>query len=249
MLWSPFSSLSAYPRESNSLYEVLSPDASLRPYLEQYQALGELYAMVRETYSDRPYVDRELAAKTRRLLHQHATSSHPEPPGAIRELGVNELAMLRQSDLNDTIKVLNLRRILSVTVEQKVRSHPYLLSIGERAEELAQQYEDRHLTTQQVLAAFEELAQRYLDAEEERQQLGLDMNTFAIYTALKMLGETVTLQQAAEVNAVFVHHPDYRWHEQQEKQVRAELYKILYPLMGTEKMIEVANRLLKVERI
>jgi len=75
------------------------------------------------------------------------------------------------------------------------------------------------------------------------------MNTFAIYTALKMLGETVTLQQATEVNAVFVRHPDYRWHEQQEKQVRAELYKLLHPLMGTEKMIEIANRLLKVERV
>lgn len=236
-------------RRLENLYEILSPDASLRPYLEHYQALGELYAMVREAYSDRPYVDRELAAKTRQLLHQHATSSHLEPPGAIRELGASELALLRQSDLDDTIKVLNLRRILSVTVEQKVRSHPYLLSIGERAEELAQQYEDRHLTTQQVLAAFEELAQRYLDAEEERQQLGLDMNTFAIYTALKMLGETVTIQQAAEVNAVFVRHPDYRWNEQQEKQVRAELYKLLHPLMGTEKMIEIANRLLKVERV
>jgi len=75
------------------------------------------------------------------------------------------------------------------------------------------------------------------------------MNTFAIYTALKMLDETVTLQQAAEVNAVFVRHPDYCWHEQQEKQVRAELYKLLHPLMGTEKMIEIANRLLKVERV
>ena len=63
------------------------------------------------------------------------------------------------------------------------------------------------------------------------------------------MGETVTPQQAAEVNAVFVRHPDYHWNEQQEKQVRAALYKILYPLMGTEKMIEMTNRLLKVERV
>ncbi len=103
-------------------------------------------------------------------------------------------------------------------------SYPYLVSIGERAEARVQQYEDRHLTTQQVLAAFEDLAQRYLDAESERQHLGLDMNTFAMYTALKLVGETVTPQQAAEVNAVFVRHPDYRWNEQQEKQVRAALY-------------------------
>lgn len=236
-------------RRLENLYDVLSPDAFLRPYLDDYHALTELFLYIREAYSGRPYIDPDLTAKTRDLLHQHATSSNLELPGAIRELGVKELALLRQSDLNDTIKVLNLRRILGVTVEEKVRSHPYLVSIGERAEELAQLYEDRHLTTQQALAEFETLAQRYLDAEQERQQLGVDMNTFAIYTALKMLGETVTTQQAAEVNAVFVRHPDYRWNEQQEKQVRAALYKILHPLMGTEKMIEMTNRLLKVERI
>lgn len=123
------------------------------------------------------------------------------------------------------------------------------MSIGERAEALAQQYEDRHLTMQQVLAAFEDLAQRYLDAEDERERLGLDMNTFAIYTARKLVVEMITPQQAAEVNAVFVRHPDYRWNEQQEKQVRAALYKILHPLLGTEKMIEMTNRLLKVERV
>ena len=181
-------------RRLENLYEVLSPDAALRPYLDDYHALTELYIFVREAYSDRPYVDKELTSKTKLLLHRHATSSNLELPGAIRELGVKELALLRQSDIDATIKALNLRRILAATVDQKVRSHPYLLSIGERAEELAQQYEDRHLTTQQVLAAFEELAQRYLDAEGEREQLGLDMNTFAIYTALKLLGETVTTQ-------------------------------------------------------
>jgi type I restriction enzyme R subunit len=168
-------------RRLEHLYEVLSPDAALRPYLDDYHALAELYLFVREAYSDRPYVDKELTAKTKDLLHQHATSSNLELPGAIRELGVKELALLRQSDLDATIKVLNLRRILAATVDQKARSHPYLVSIGERAEALAQQYEDRHLTTQQVLAAFEDLAQRYLDAESERQHLGLDMNTFAIY--------------------------------------------------------------------
>lgn len=236
-------------RRLENLYEVLSPDASLRSYLDDYHALAELYVFVREAYSDRPYVDKELTAKTKLLLHHHATSSNLELPGAIRELGVTELALLRQSDIDATIKMLNLRRILAATVDQKVRSHPYLLSIGERAEELAQQYEDRHLTTQQVLAAFEELAQRYLDAEGERQQLGLDMNTFAIYTALRLLGGSVTVQQAAEVNSIFERHADYRWNEQQEKQVRAALYKILHSVMGTEKMIEITNRLLKVERV
>ncbi|MEI4908259.1 hypothetical protein Q8G40_29680, partial [Klebsiella pneumoniae] len=34
-------------RQLESLYEVLSPDAFLRPYIERYQALMELYALIR----------------------------------------------------------------------------------------------------------------------------------------------------------------------------------------------------------
>lgn len=236
-------------RRLENLYDVLSPDAFLRPSLDEYHALAELFVFVWEAYSDRPYVDKALTAKTRNLLHTHATSSDLELPGAIRELGVKELEILRQSDIADTIKILNLHRILVTTVEQQARSRPYLVPIGERAEALAQQYEDRHLTTQQVLAEFEKLTQNYLDAEEERQRLGVDMNTFAIYTALRLLGEPVTTQQASEVNKVFVRHPDYRWNEPQEKQVRTALYKLLRPLGSIDRMIAITNSLLKVERV
>ena len=51
------------------------------------------------------------------------------------------------------------------TVDEKAHSQPFLLSIGERAEALALAYEDRHLTTQEVLAEFERLFGRALQAE------------------------------------------------------------------------------------
>ena len=82
-------------RQLQNLYEVLSPDAFLRDYLKEYQALTELYGFIREAYSDRVYIDKELSAKTRELLRQHATSSTLELPGAIHELGVKELALLK----------------------------------------------------------------------------------------------------------------------------------------------------------
>ena len=74
---------------------MLSPDAFLRDYLKEYQALTELYGFIREAYSDRVYIDKELSAKTRELLRQHATSSTLELPGAIHELGIKELALLK----------------------------------------------------------------------------------------------------------------------------------------------------------
>ena len=114
--------------------------------------------MVRYYYTDHIPTDKELTAKTRKLLGQHAASTAPELPGAIHELGPRELAALKDSTLNDTVTVLNLRKILQVTVDKEGKSQPFLLSIGERAEALTAAYEDRHLTTQQALTEFEKLA-------------------------------------------------------------------------------------------
>jgi type I restriction enzyme R subunit len=239
----------AFFRQLQNLYEVLSPDAFLRDYLQAYQALTELYAFIREAFSDRVYIDRELSAKTKELLRHHATSSNLELPGAIHELGVKELTLLRQSDTDETTKILNLRKILTKTVDEKAYSQPFLLSIGERAEALALAYEDRHLTTQEVLAEFERLAQEYAESDKEQHQLGLDANEYAIFATLKPTASGVTSQQAKAFNGLFATYPDYKWNEQQQKKLRAELYKVLLPLVGAKKMVDAANSLLRLQRV
>jgi type I restriction enzyme, R subunit len=236
-------------RQLQNLYEVISPDAFLRPFLDEYLMLSELYALIRNAYGERIYVDREISSKTRELLQKHTISGQLELPGAIHALGPEELAKLRDSDTSDNTKILNLRKILAVTVQDTGAAKPFLLSIGERAEKLAEAYEDRQLTTQQALLEFQKLAREATEADAERQRLGLDENTFAIH---KTVGETdngFDAKQAKGVNALFERFPDYRWNKQQESKLRTELYKTLRPLVGTEKMIAVANRLLRLQRV
>ena len=236
-------------RQLQNLYEIISPDAFLRPFIDDYLSLSELYALIRSAYADRVYVDREISNKTRDLLQKHTISGQLELPGAIHALGPEELAKLRESDTSDNTKILNLRKILTVTVQENGASKPFLLSIGERAQKLAEAYEDRQLTTQQALLDFEKLAREATDADVERQRLGLDENSFAIH---KTVGETdngFDAGQAKAINTLFEGYPDYRWNKQQESKLRTELYKTLRPLVGTEKMIDVANRLLRLQRI
>src|SRR5262249_37480371 len=180
-----------------------SPDAFLRPYMEAYLALAELYGLIRNAYTDRIYVDKEFTAKTKELLRKHTTGGALEPPGAIHSLGPEELAALKDGDESDTTKVLNLRKILTTVVDEEVAAKPFLLSIGERAEKLAQAYEDRQLTTQQTLFEFERLAQEYINAHEERRRMAVDENTFAIYTALKPVVNNLSTAQATAINALF----------------------------------------------
>ena len=130
-------------RQIQDIYNILSPDAFLRPFLNDYKALASLYALIRNAYADNPYVDKELVEKTRELLQEHTESDNFELPGAIHELNADTLREIADSELSDTVKVLNLRKVLSKTVTEESRSKPFLISIGERADAVAEAYENR----------------------------------------------------------------------------------------------------------
>jgi type I restriction enzyme R subunit len=234
-------------KQVQNIYDILSPDAFLRPFIDDYQNLASLYGLVRNAYYD-VYVDKELTAKTRDLLQQKTTGGDIEPPGAIHSLGPNELAAIKRSGTSDRTKILNLRKIIAIIARKDGPTNPILRLIGERAEALAQAYEDRQIETQETLARFEELAQQYINSDEERKKLGLDENSFAIYSVLKPYVNKFSPMQAEELDAIFKDFPDYDWDETQERKLRAKLYKPIRSLVGSSKMIEVTDSLLRLRR-
>lgn len=190
-----------------------------------------------------------MTAKTRELLRERTISTDIALPNQIYTLGAAELAALKSGDDNEATKILNLRKALAVKVEDESEGKPYLLSIGERAEELAQAYEDRQLTTQQVLEAFERLAEEVVQADVERQTLGLDENAFAIYAVLRPLDTDAKPSQADELNAIFLQFPDYIWNDEQQRKLRNALYRAVRPMVGAAKMIDTTDTLLRLRRI
>ena len=236
-------------RQLQTLYDVLSPNPRLQPYLNNYQALVKLYSLIRNAYTTRPYVDKEITTKTKELVRQNTDIYNLELPDAIQSLGAAELEHLKQSDTSDTVKVLNLRKMLASVVREESAAKPFLLSIGDRVEKIAQAYENRQIDTQVALSEFEKLAQEYIDANAEQQQLDVDENTYAIHTVLKLAVEDLTVDQAREINAIFTRFSDYQWNEQQKSELRKELYKVVRPLVGAGRMINVTNTLLKLQRV
>lgn len=252
-------------RQVQTLYNILSPDAFLGPYIAQYLALSELYALIRNFYSSRVYVDREVTAKTKELLRKQTGLDFVDPPGAIYELGPKELAALKKSDASTTVKILNLSRILKETINKEGGSKPFVLSIGERAEVVEQSYDARLQSSvealdeaerrkleafeQETLREYENLAEEYIAADAERRRLDLDENTYAIYTVLKLVNEENAVATAQTINALFRDRADYQWDNKQEAQLRAEIFKTVRPTVGAEKMIEVTNTLLRLKRV
>ena len=236
-------------KQLQNIYTILSPDAFLGPFIDDYQSLASLYGLIRNAYADRIYVDKELTAKTQELLQDYTASDRFALPGSVQELNANTLREVGNSDVSDTVKVLNLRKILRKTVAEGSRSKPFLISIGERAEALTEKYENRQLTTQQVLAEYKELVEECEQASSEQAQMNLDDNAYAVYTVLKEFTEDTTPERVRALNRVFDQFPDYQWNEHQSSQLRRMFYVTLRPIVGAENLIEATNGLLELERI
>ena len=162
---------------------------------------------------------------------------------------MDTLQQMDQSDTSDTVKAQNLRKALHRTVASEGSSKPFLISMGDRAEAVTEAYENRQLTTQDVLAEFRRLAEEYAQAARDSQQMDLDENTFAVYTVLKNAIGDVTPQQARAVDQVFTQYPNYQWDAHEQKELRSTLYRTLIPTVGTENLIETTNTLLRLERV
>ncbi len=237
-------------KQLQNIYTILSPAPFLRPFIADYQSLASLYGLIRNAYADHPYVDKELTAKTQELLQQHTGSDRFALPDSIQELDANTLREIKQSYVSDRVKVLNLRKVLRKTVTEESRSKPFLISIGERAEELAERYENGLLATQAALAAFESIATEYVQSETERAQMGLDENAYAVYKVLQSYAEAIRPEQAQVFNEVFDEFPDYQWDKHQYRQLRIRFLRTLISIITTnDDRSQAASALLKLERV
>src|SRR5438105_11702288 len=58
-------------KELEMLYEIISPDAFLRPFLDDYSSLAAIFAVVANAYAKKVYVDRAFQRKTNELVQKH----------------------------------------------------------------------------------------------------------------------------------------------------------------------------------
>ena len=236
-------------KQVQGVYEILSPDAILRPFIDDYRRLAELYAVLKNAYTASVYADADVTNKTRELLRAQTVAGKLEPPGAIHQLGVAELEALKRGDESPTVKVLNLRKLLAQAASEAGDTKPYLIPIGERAAKAAEAYENRQVSTQEALDLFTQLAHDAVNAGAEIGRLGIDANTYAILVAVRPIAGGVSVEQATGIDGLFAKYPDAGWNEKERNLLRMELYKALRPIVGAGKMVDATNTILNLTRV
>jgi type I restriction enzyme R subunit len=221
--------LQEYVSEVENLFEIVSPDAFLRPYLDDYDAIMRIYAIVREAFYPGIDVDRSFLWKTAELVQQHTAASPIQGMSGIHKLTEETLEQLALMDAPDTVKVVNLVKLLHDMVANEHDTKPFLLSIGEKAEKIAAAFRDRQISTEDALTALAELSKEAVEAETAQASTGLRPEAFAALWYLKGKGmedpKAQAVAEAAEV--VFDDCPQWRLRSDQERQVRVKLHAAL----------------------
>jgi type I restriction enzyme R subunit len=232
--------------EVETLYEILSPDAFLRPWIDDFTRLSILYRLARSAFGSHRLGTKDLMRKTQALIREHASSTgidHLLPAVTIDD---KALQALKEATGGDAAKVISLGRGLIRAVHEK--EAPYLIRISERAEAILDQFGERQDDTEAALRELRELAEEYAEAQAEAEASGLDPATFGILWALKKADVAASLELAPKVSEALGWHPAFRDNVAQMRSLKTELYKLLLPAVGKDRMVAVADDLLRLGR-
>ncbi len=243
-------------RNLQSLFNIIAPDVFLEPYLKDYKALTMLYRALRERIQGEDnIVLNELVEKTRHLVQSEVASTDITEPDAVYELDREHLDAIKRMYAPTALNLFDLRKTIKRVVESRAEYEPYLRSIGERAEDVIKQFQDRQEGTKEALGKLIAEAESILNAEEISKELGedVDINTFAIYLELKRQVTAVTAEQAIAINDLIKQYPDYEWDSGEERTLRNKLYAFIYRFISVVKsrdeVINLALKILGVKRI
>jgi type I restriction enzyme R subunit len=222
-------------KDIEDLWEILSPSPELRDHIDTYKRLAQLYASVRNAYSEAVGFVTDLSYKTRRLVELSATQDGLGRLTKSVTFDVNTLEALRRDKGSDEGKVFNLVRGLHKELDDEPAAAPILQPLKDRAERILEDLEHRKTTG---LAAMDELAALAAErdaAEKAARESGLSKKGFGTFWALRADAALTSagidpMAIAREADGLLARFPNAAVNPDEQRRLRASLYRPLLKL-------------------
>jgi len=235
-------------KEVSDIYDILSPDAFLRPYIEDIETLAKMCRILKEAYEPGISIDREFSRKTAKLVQEHTKSSKIRSSLDLYEINEDTLKIIEESNASDTEKIFNLLRSIAKLVEDELSKSPYLISIGEKAELIAEIYKERQRSTQGTLEELKKIIKEINSARQEQAEREMPIEVFSIFWILKKEDIDKPEEKANQMKGVLEKYPHWRRSEHHARKVKQELYKVLLQSGSNEipEITEITRNIMRV---
>lgn len=223
-------------KEVEMLYEIISPDKFLRPYIDDYATLSGIYKVVRNAFKKPGFVDREFQRKTNDLIQEKIGMANLEKTNEFFEINEDTIRKINEDGDNGNTRVINLVKSIERIAEEQ-SDDPFLIGLLERAQVVETLYEDRQLSTKEALAEIKKLYEADLKRRKEQAAKGFDGLTFFIYRTLldKKIPEAEEVTK--QIKEEFISNPNWKSSEKELRELRRGVY---YAILAQEDDIDKA---------
>lgn len=210
-------------KEIEMLYEIISPDAFLRPFIDDYATLSAIYGVVRNAYTKRVYVDKAFQRKTNELVQKHvgAVMVREVPPDYVA-IDESTIETIKAKEDGTATKVINLVKSIEKTAEEN-QDDPFLVALAERARVVQESFEDRQATTADTLADLVRSLEENERRKKDQATKGLDSITYFALCKLTDDGIPNADTAARKIAAAFAKYPNWRDSEGELRELRKQV--------------------------
>jgi len=226
-------------KEIEMLYEIISPDAFLRPFMDDYLTLTAIYDIVRKAYTKRVMVDRDFQRKTNALVQEHVSGYTGDGPLDPVKIDGNTLELIKRKRGGDGTKVINLVKSIEKTAEEN-SDDPFLIAMAERAQAVQESFEQRQTTTTDALAKLLTEVESNEARKKEQAAKGFDGLTFFIYRTLLDAKVGNAEEVSRKIKTAFVDYPDWKRSEAALRELRK---KVTFAVYGELDDLDVVTRI------
>ena len=204
------------------LYEIISPDAFLRPYIDDYGTLSAIYDVVRKAYAKRVQVDRAFQKKTNELVQQHVGTDYIQPVAEVLEINEGTVEYIVRKKGGDGNKVINLVKSIEKKADDE-SDDPYLIAMADRARAVQESFENRQTSTAEALAALLEEVESNEARKKEQAEKGFDGLTYFVYRTLLDSEIENAEDVSRKIKAAFVDFPNWKQSENSLRELRKKV--------------------------
>lgn len=240
-------------KEIEMLYEIISPDPFLRPYIDPFTTLAAIYSVVRKAYTQTVYVDRDFQRKTDRLVQENIGTYGIGAPGDLVAINGDTIEVIKAGKDGDGTKVINLIKSIQKAAEDE-SDDPYLIAMAERALAVQQTFEQRQASTAETLASLLKEVEDNETRKTEQAEKGFDGLTYFVYRTL--LDENIGNAEivSRKVKTAFIEFPNWRKSEDALRELRKKVtFALLAESDDIDRVATIVDNLFslldKVDRI
>lgn len=230
-------------KELEMLYEIISPDAFLRPFMDDYLTLSSAYAVVRKAYATQVYVDRAFQRKTNDLVQEHVGTGTIAQVEELVEINAETVELIRKQHGSDARKVINLVKSIQKTAIEE-SDDPFLLAMAERAQAVQESFEERQQTTQEALEALVRELDKNEQRKKEQAEKGFDALTFFVYRTLADGGLPDAEKASSQIKGAFTEHPNWQRSDAELRELRTAVTFAVYAQVDSlDQVTEIVDQL------